>query len=263
LALNPAVDGLLLRVLTAKKMKQQPDIAQSLQDLKTTFGANPKVYFGQLLKFCADFDDIVSVDEIRDALQSDLSILISEARHKHPEIFTETSRPILLLDEVHRYSGAISPLFDELLPLYFDAGIDGDVSESITVPLILTASLEGPAHIKLLPLKEGSSSKSWLKFKELKQFDDGEDMLAYEQVLLNPFSEELYPDVSDKPWAFNYSADKEIITTYEGRLRKALRRIPADFSNPVMFAIVQGALGSGFVIEADDETLLRKAREVE
>jgi hypothetical protein len=115
-----------------------------------------------------------------------------------------------------------------------------------------------PADILIRPIKEKSHSLSWIKFKELEKFDVGEDMLAYEQVLLHPFEKDIYEGVSDKPWAFDYNVPSKIVELHEQRFRRRLKKIPEDFSRDIFFVFAEAAIDDGFLIPADDDIILAR-----
>lgn len=251
LQLEPPVNSVLLQLL-----KGGSD-SEKLRTFESKYAAMPPgIVFEELLQALSDQEFDVAVGAIKQAIEADLCKLVEDARKKYPEIIKDDSRPLLLLDEVHGYHKALYPLFHELLPL-FDSGQTG----AEYVPVVMTLSLGTPADEQLKPIKEKAPSHSWIKFKELKKFAEGEDMLAYSQVLLHPFDKDLNPGYSGKAWTFDYrGVDEQIIHRYEQRLRKWVKGLPAGFSDSTFFVIIESAIDDRFVVTADDEDLLANER---
>jgi hypothetical protein len=249
LQLEPPTASVLLQLLKGVSA------AEEVNDIERKFSTLPEICFEQLLDYFSRRDSEVAVKAIKQAIETDLAKLIADAREKYPAIIKADSRPLLLLDEVNGYHNAIYPLFNELLPLFYkgQAGIE-------YVPVVLTLSLGTCADEQLKPIKEKAASRSWIKFKQLKKFEKGEDMLAYGQVLLHPFAGDLNPGYSDKSWAFDYRVDPEIVKLYEEKLRRRVQ-IPAQFSDDRFFIVIEFAARDKFVVLADDETILANERD--
>jgi hypothetical protein len=249
LGLAPPEDSDLLKVLTV--LHPSDDFQKAVQ----RFRENPKIYWGALISPLSALEDNATVNDIKEALRCDLSRLIIDAQQKHPEIIKADSLPVLLLDEVHLYHNALYPLFTELLPLFYD--------EDRKIPVVLTLSFNGLADEQLRSLKEKSSSRPRIRFMPLKEFEEGEDLLAYEQVFLHPFKEGVDGDIWTKPYAFNYNVSPEIIERFVRHFRSKLKRIPDDFNGDILYMIADIARDFNFLIAADDETFLARERERE
>jgi hypothetical protein len=122
---------------------------------------------------------------------------------------------------------------------------------------VLTFSLGGTMDHFLRPIVE--SGRSWLDVRELTGFlEDGEDMMAYELVLLNPFKPDLLPGLSDRSWAFNPEAEDELRARWVSRFRRNLGGMPSALTDKVLYALVDAARDADFVVEADDEIRLAR-----
>jgi hypothetical protein len=250
LQLEPPTNSVLLQLLKGRNPSEE------LRNIESTYAGLPEVCFEQMLDCFSGQEFDVAVKAIKQAIEADLAKLIADAREKYPEIIRADSRPLLLLDEVDGYDKGIYPLFNELLPFFYKGDPDAGY-----VPVVMTMSLHTCADEKLKPIKEKAASRSWIKFKELKKFAEGEDMLAYAQVLLHPFDEDRLPGFSDKPWTFDYrGVDQQIVQRYEHRLRKWLKGIPAGFLDSAFFLIVESAVDDHFLVAADDEIILANER---
>ena len=124
------------------------------------------------------------VDVLRDRLEQDSAEFRRAAMDRYPALFTEASRIVVLIDEL----GAMS---DELLEQLFDHdnGLDnyGLGSALHPVPVVLVVLTDDKPGMRT-DLLTGRKSETWLVSRELLEFNEnGEDMLAYELVLLNPW----------------------------------------------------------------------------
>lgn len=190
------------------------------------------------------------------ALRRDLAALAADYRSTCPAEEAPSRKVIVLVDKVDRYGQqALEGLFDEMLDGF---GL-GDKTEP--VPVVLTLSLNGQNHDYLHRLVEQGQSKTWLKLRPLKAFQpDGEDLLAYEHVWLNPFNPTLWAASSSKAWAINDESDDSTRTKWINRFRKRLKGIPSEVVSEEAYVLVDFAAEDSFLIEADDEHLLQKVR---
>lgn len=260
LDLAPAVGSLLLSsLLEVLGRTQHPNIRDRVAGLKSDFGAEPGLLFDKLMALLDTLNvgDVVTHRDVKEALQLDLRRLLGEARARHPEIITAHSRVVVLLDEAHRYDKALDPLFKELLG---DYGL-GDSPPEL-VPVVMALS-KGTAADEILRDPQ-DKLRSRIRFLNLPRFADDEFMSVYQQVLLHPFNEHVYPDISARAWVFNYDAPPEVIDKHKGRLYKRLRRIPADFNGDnlrIFYITIEDARDDGFALPADDEARLAALRE--
>jgi hypothetical protein len=197
------------------------------------------------------------IPDLADRLGRDADQLRAAAEAKYPELFTAASRVVILIDNV----GAGC---DELLTKLFAQGGTGlndyglGAMPEHPVPLVLTilTDLEaGSATGRETGIRARIARRhldaAWLVAKELEPFrPDGEDMLAYEQVLLNPLPDTGIP-LAMRPWVFKRSG-----TEWNKSMRLArswLKGMPHFFRDEERFGI--------FLDTADNFELLDDARD--
>jgi hypothetical protein len=188
---------------------------------------------------------------LRMALEKDLGALIADARAKHPGVLSPASRAVLLVDDVDRCDQAIDPLLHQVL------GPSGLGAPEDPFPVVLAFHGGGPAQLMLKPVIERRMA-GWL-VRKLDAFAEGEDMLAYERLLMNPFNETL-SDNAGARWALNYGLGADKTGKWERQFRKHLQGVPTMATSDRLYILADLAQEDGFVIKADDEALLRALR---
>jgi hypothetical protein len=274
--LAPLIDTPLMKSLVKAR---PPD---DLEELRLYHGADPgelckliliRFLPGQVDKVTGTqkpgIDDVWSAEELRTRLSYELESLMDEARVKADAV-GPTSRAVVLLDQVHEYDQALAPLLDTLIDN------DGLGKKGKPVPVVLCYSKRTPAD-KTLEEASENNSIHWL-LEELEEFQEGEDLLAYEQVMLNPDPEsvpardvaaELHvirPDEVASPvvaFAYNSRADKEKVEKWITLFRSKLGKSPVIFTQDKLHNTFLAACYDGFLVTADDELRLRKLREVQ
>jgi hypothetical protein len=121
--------------------------------------------------------------------------------------------------------------------------------------------MQGPAQEILKAVVEAPLSKAWLTLKEVEPFkDNGEDMLAYERVLLHPSSSlgSLLKGYSDKRLVRTEGKDDALIKLWEGNFRDSLQGQPKILSEKWLYLTAKFALQADFLKLADDEDVLRR-----
>jgi hypothetical protein len=211
---------------------------------------NSDLIVGKVLELSQSFKEaLVGVIDLKGALKSDLRQLLYKIRGA-PGGADASSRALILLDQVERYDNALPPLLHEMLD-DFGLGTSDEV-----VPVVLVGSLKTPADQFLWPWLE--QGKPWLMKIVLSRFkEDGEDMLAYQRVLLHPQNS---PGPNRTlPLAFNDDADEEVKADFYREFRAALRGMPSQLKQ---LRLLGGfALAGKFLKEADDETRLKQERD--
>ena len=197
----------------------------------------------------------VGPEAVQVALQVDLGLLAADARRRHPVLARGPGRVVVLLDGID--DGAVE-LVEELHEhLLGNHGL-GTAAEPI--PLVLAFAYASRDNL-LRQIAEGQSGKPWLQVRELRAFQsDGEDLLAWEQVMLHPFNRLANPGVSDRPWVFNRELDPQHWDRFVTRARHSLGGEPSVFVRDIFYAFLAGAELGGFLKAADDETLLANLR---
>lgn len=190
-------------------------------------------------------------EAVRIAFQVDLGLLAADARRRHPVLARGPGRVVLLLDGIDDGSvELVEQLHEQLL------GNHGLGTDAEPVPVVLAFAYASRDNL-LRQIAEGQSGKPWLEVRELRAFQsDGEDLLAWEQVLLHPFNRQIMPGFSDRPWVFNRELDPQHWDRYVTRARDSLGGEPSVFVGDTFYAFLAGTEPGGFLKDADDETLL-------
>jgi hypothetical protein len=239
----------------------------------------------RILKWIEDEVDaggeILDAGIAKESFQGELYALLDELRQPPTQIGKEgkEGRAVVLLNQVHNYGDAIHPLLSKLIGNF---GL-GRIDEPVSVVLCYSK-----ADLTDATLKEAIEGKGirWLQ-EELGPFrqEDDEDMLAYQQVMLNldkhdPLAKKLWATVrnqseeieGDTPaFAYNPRAAHNVVEYWTAKLRKYVGGMPSNLSQDSMYQTIEYGLGfppysttadeGKFLIPADDETKLRKLRE--
>ena len=260
--------GHLPLVLGAEPTEQVPqnldqlarELARAMKWLGTQV-LRVRVEFGAELNASVKHDPIEAdpppeekLARLVDALALDADQLREEAKAKYRELFEDDTRIIVLIDNLNDQC-------EELLENLFDRkwGLRGHglgLSGAHPVPLVLVVIADAPSGIRHDIVK--SRDAGWLVSRELKPFDSGgEDMLAYETVLLNPFRSG-GNELTGRPWIFNRD-----IGTWENHVRYAqgfLEGSPHFFSNDLFDKFVTVGVDLQILAAADDNIPLEVLR---
>lgn len=171
------------------------------------------------------------VADLVEALDRDADQLREAAAREHHPLFSDKSRMIVLIDNVgDQCRQLLEALFAEMRGLN-DFGLG--VSSNNPIPVVLVVLARENRGI-LEQLGAAASRPTWLFTQELHPFDEhGEDVLAYERILLNPSPSGT--DLMKTPWVFNRSLDDDAWDTNVGYTRRTLKGIPAFFDNQLVF----------------------------
>ncbi|TMQ17478.1 MAG: CHAT domain-containing protein, partial [Deltaproteobacteria bacterium] len=132
-------------------------------------------------------------DAWSDALTADLVALRDDARTTHALIAQRSGNVVVLLNDVHEY-GTGTPYLLQTLVTSFGLGAAGRV-----IPVVLTFRYGSPHDDTLLDVTEGEKRRSCFgPPMRLEPFAPGEDMLAYQRVLLQPYRSA--PDAATRRW---------------------------------------------------------------
>ena len=189
---------------------------------------------------------------VRRALQVDLAELAGDAHDSHGFIKGSAGRVIVLLDDVDRYGELAVRLFDEMLDGF------GFGTATLPIPVLVTLSLGGQLDQYLRRLVEGRNAKPWLNLQPLDAFQPGEDLMAYEMVLLHPVEGRVVLGRAERSWAFNPAATAELREKWVGKFRKHVGGRPVKLIGDVMTALVDIACDDAFLLAADDENRLQQ-----
>jgi hypothetical protein len=160
---------------------------------------------------------------------------------------------IVLLDDVDRYGELAAILFDEMLDGF------GLGTATLPIPVILTFSLGGQLDQYFRQLAEGRAAKPWLDLQQLRAFQpNGEDLMAYELVLLHPVEGRVIQGRAERSWAFNPAATGELRERWVSNFRRHVGGRPISLTSDVMTVLVDIACGDAFLVAADDEKRLHQ-----
>jgi hypothetical protein len=201
-----------------------------------------------------DLSDEVTPAIVRSAVKSDLGGLAADARARHPFVARSGGHAVLLLDGVDDSSvDLLRVLYEELL------GDRGLGTREEPVPVVITMTCSDQANL-LREIAEGHSDKPWLDVRPLRPFQaDGEDLLAYEQVMLHPFRREP-AGVADVPWVFNRKLEEALWNQHVAAIRRVLQGWPGVFTGN-FYDVLTLVQPGGFVRKADDWDLIKRFRE--
>jgi hypothetical protein len=189
------------------------------------------------------------------AIADDLTALARDARAadaaSSSPVLHAQSRAMLLVDDVHRWDKALEPFLDVLVSAW------GLGTEQEPVPVVLTFPLDSPAAALLRPIAE-RRRQGWSTV-QLDRFGEGEDVLAYQQVLLHPFGPVL-PKFSDLCWAFDFDIDRSVVVESVEALRETIAGSPGKLGEREFYAVARALRTSRFVVPAGDEHVLEKLR---
>jgi hypothetical protein len=184
--------------------------------------------------------------ELAGRLEQDSGELRAAAIARYPKLFTDSSRIVVLIDELGETNVS---LLDKLFDHDNGLGPHGLGSARHPVPVVLVVLTDDkPEDIRTL-LDTGRKSEPWLVSQPLLDFnDDGEDMLAYELVMLNPWRSGGDEQLRQR-WIFNRTPGAVDPAEHA---KIALKGKPAHFvdSNYEWF-VVYGVLHN-MLIEAND-----------
>jgi len=186
------------------------------------------------------------VAELAVQLEQDSDELRTAAAAKYPELFTDASRVVLLIDELGETS-------DTLLDKLFDHenGLDhnGLGSDRHPVPVVLVVLTDGAPGIRT-DLLTGNKAETWLVSRELLGFNNGgEAMLAYELLLLNPWRRT--GNELEQQWIFNREPAME--TRNADHASYFLQGLPAYFETDRYMFFVQSGVINDVLKSAEDD----------
>jgi len=87
-----------------------------------------------------------------------------------------------------------------------------------------------------------------------------EDLLAYERVLLNPFTK-LVAGISDQAWFMDFEVGKDTVNKCVNDFRKFMQGKPSEFLEQGFYMMAYWGTQREFLKQATDEDKLRKLME--
>jgi hypothetical protein len=195
-------------------------------------------------------------------LQADLATLLEQVREKWPFVKESDGRAILFLDDVHLFGQEfLQDWFGGKFPGSYGFGSD----EASRAPVVMTLALIGAAGQIVRPTREFIIANPWLALLPLGPFpkENDQDLMACEQVLLNPYDHagRLKPGVSNVAFALNYGLKKDDEASWNDWsefYRDLIEGKPINFTRGAFYGWVKRAQDVKFVLEADDEVRVAK-----
>lgn len=192
-------------------------------------------------------NDEALTDTLGLALAADLSTLMDEVRALGDGAVDERSHPVLVLGGIAHWGDAADLLCHHLL------GPKGIKVADLAVPIFATGNLEDPAGEILRPESERPTNKPWVRYEKLERFEDDEGALAYQWVLLHPWSSHEYGDIA-------YAPDRSVDPDQEwrGLFKEMFKGVPGSFNTADFYYFAHVLKTTRFFVGADDDDLLRE-----
>jgi hypothetical protein len=190
------------------------------------------------------------VASLADALELDADTLCQAARDKYHDVFGDGSRVVVLVDNMREMSAQLlTKLFDRKHGLK-SYGLGSSPDHPVPVVLVIEFEMGDDKEIRYV-LPNGGRSDDWLVGRVMEPFrDNGEDMLAYELVLLHPFRSG-GDELTMKPWIFNRAPGTwEHSSDYA---RALLGGKPDVFDQPIYDKFVRASVAVEILVPADDD----------
>jgi hypothetical protein len=267
-SLGPPLDSLLLQLLDPAKTMTDYAAKEKL------WAGQPELLFAAIMDFYSlKFnEDPIGPAELTEVVRADLKTLLTDVKDKHPALKVPSTRVVVFLDRVERYGEKLTTiLLSDLLGGTKARGL-GTSEEAIPpVPVILSFARDTMTDA-LNDLIE-KKKMVWLEEISLKPFqENGEDLLAYERVLLHPSEKMrgLFKNVSDVAWAFNADADPTVIYLAQNLFRVALKGNPNCLGKVEFYAAAasvlpkvyrdraDAVLPGQYLVRADDEKKMQE-----
>ena len=208
---------------------------------------NPQLLRVPLLKRELEMNGVTN-KAIKRALQADLAQLATAFRAKYPPPPGRIARVVVLLNRVERFGDALTTA---LLSEWADPAGLGTPQEP--VPLIFTFAVSTMADHFFNKWIADAPSRRWIRERALKPFAPGEDMLAYQRILMDPFQKELLPGVSNVPLAINDQAHPKTVEAYEKLFRRHCRGLPGAFLDVETYGHAEAAVEDEYLVAMQDD----------
>ena len=197
---------------------------------------------------------------VREAMRRDLAALKRDTSVEHPLFGGPDTTTVVLLDKIESYERELlAEMFQEIDQergrIFNPYGL-GKAGEP--VPVVVSFAVGGGVPNPLNEIAHGEFKEDWLTVKALGPFTEGEDVVAYRWVLLNPF-ESSRNDVSGKRWTFA-DLDDQVIRTWEESFRKVVQGIPEKLADGSLQSAAIVASSFNALVEADDDHSLDLVR---
>jgi hypothetical protein len=206
----------------------------------------------RVLAALRDHDDL---DSCAAALAADLIALRDDARAKHAFIRDRGGNVVVLMHDVHAYCEGTVFVLQRLIS-NFGLG----TPESV-IPVVLTFKLGNEHDGTFDDTKESDRRRSCFgTAMELKPFQPGEDMLAYQRILLQPYRQA--PADAKKRWFLELHRRPKLVASIQKFFQIGTQGFPGKVWSEGFHAAVTAAIPDheagrpGIVREASDEDQL-------
>lgn len=176
-----------------------------------------------------------------DSLVDDLKTLMKDLEAVEDD--SVVGGPVMILGGLGDWGAAAALLLEELLK---DA--NGLGNASLPVPVFATCSFDEAASATLVDALEESSRKGWEEWVELKSFEPDEATLAYQWVLLHPWSRHPYADRVYAPHRDHEDDWQQQFDRFDA--------VPGIFEDDRFYMVANVLEGAGFFVSADDDQIL-------
>jgi CHAT domain-containing protein len=194
-------------------------------------------------------------DAWREALTADLIALRDDARQTHALIAARPGNVVVLLNDVQEY-GTAAPYLLQTLLTNFGLGAPNQV-----VPVVVTFRYGSAHDDTLLDTTEGEKRRSCFgQPMRLDPFGPGEDMLAYQRVLLQPYRNA--PDAATKRWFLELRRRPKLVARVQEWFAKGTQGYPGKLWSDGFRVALEAATPDeangipGIVRAASDDDLL-------
>ena len=267
LGLDPPVESALLRAILARAPDDEvEDLGAGLEDLPEALFEERMSFAGRTVATPENRDGrTLASGTVRELLRADLEALAEDAAREAGTL--PDQGPIVLFDNVHTYDeGGILALFTSQpdgartgapreRPLL---GPDGLGSTDRRIPVVVAFSMGSPADEFLQPLQERQGWGQRLRVEKVGGFVEGEDALAFQRVLLHPYSKAA-PGLSDialAPARTLTPADRDwLVDSFRLNTRHGM---PGAMGQPEFYSVAMMAIRVHYLEEADDENRLQQ-----
>lgn len=213
-------------------------------------GATPDDELRRLTKFLRRCRNVQLDDEkasaleavLVDALVDDLTVLMEDLKAVDDDSIV--GGPVMILGGLGDWGAAAVLLLEGLLK---DA--NGFGNASLPVPVFATCSFDEAAGATLVDALEESSRKGWEEWVELKSFEPDEATLAYQWVLLHPWSRHPHADRV-------YAPGRDHENDWQQPFQKNFASVPGTFEDDRFYLVANVLEEAGIFVAADDDQIL-------
>jgi hypothetical protein len=207
-------------------------------------------------KLTAAIEAKADPDICRESLATDLIALRDDARAKHAFIRDRGGNAVVLLHDVHEYVEGTAFVLHELIT-NFGIGAPGT-----TIPVAFTYKLGNDALDGVFDdAQQGERRRSCFGTQmELRPFQPGEDMLAYQRILLQPYRGT--PEEAKKRWFLELGRNPQLVAMTQSFFQLGTQGFPGKIWGDGFRVAFNAAISNvklnrvGIVREASDEDQL-------